>query len=131
MNAKLAKAERRNLRKEMGETATDALERARAEVLQLRMEHAAIAKTLADFRREQAVAVARVNLRVDGASTWCEQNEARIIDAVKMIHRGERLTDVFILEVQAFLRAGFLARLRWLLFGTMPDPYPTEQAVTE
>lgn len=82
MNAKLAKEERRNLRKAMGETATDALERARSEVLQLRMEHAAIAKELADCK-VQAEAFATLmrsenlslNGRIDGTAAWCQQNE--------------------------------------------------------
>lgn len=134
MNEKLAKEERRNLVKAMGETATDALERARAEVFQLRMEHTAIAKTVADLQatiKQVGIGLehqdAKFTRRIDGASAWCERNEnARKLDVQAVddnFRHTEAMFNILIPRHEGFRRAGFLARLRWLLFGTATDPY--------
>lgn len=90
MNAKLAKEERANLKRAMGETATLAFEGCQKEVADLHQahrsllhQHAAIAKELAELKAGVTSHAAtlvnesrRLSGRIDGVASWCEQNEA-------------------------------------------------------
>lgn len=132
MNEQLAKEARRNLRKEMGATATDAMERARHEVLRLQTQHAVIAREFADYKRNAETAheyfraaIVRLDARIDGTGAWCEQNE-RLLDAWREMstHFAERMNSV--------IHGGFWTRVRWMLVGTVPgqwrSPFGTESA---
>lgn len=123
MNGKLAKEERRNLVKAMGETATDALERARAEVLQLRMEHAAIAKTLAEFKSLTVQETKTLHQRIDGASAWCEKNETLGRNTRLMVEVHITQATTFRERMDTIVHGGFFTRLRWVVFGILP-PVP-------
>lgn len=120
MNEQLSKEERRNLRKAMSATATDAMERARTEVFQLRMEHAALAKTL----QEEIV---RLERRIDGASTWCDQNESKLKRVMRETEDfGTALARVGYdrwAQIGPLLHGNIWVRLKWALFGIVPDAW--------
>lgn len=115
MNAKLAKEERRNLVKQMGETATDAFERVLKELDEARSahrsllhQHAAIAKEVAELRKETTT-------RIDAVAQWCEHNEkslATTADAARLYTDALRV-DVDALDVRAEPVIRFYRALRW------------------
>lgn len=130
MNGHLAKEQRRNLRKEMGAAAVDAVERCTTTVQTLSVQHAALARELVEEKKVRASLapaasvqlcferIKETNARVDAATAWCLKLEAAAkgfervcdADAGSTHQRLDRFEDLT-----------FVQRLTWLFFGTLPS----------
>lgn len=125
MNGKLAKEERRNLRREVGDKAAEMVDQVRQIAFRTEAGQRVMAAELVQFQPEVRDAIKKLNIRVDGASEWAAANE-RAIAALEepIVALEKRMQEIrhserrFMLEQLAALQLrGFFGRFKWLVTG--------------
>ena len=114
MSGSATKEQRRHLRREIGETAEAAMNECRQVVYQVNTQQKVLAREVLEFQAEVRDAITKLGIRVDGASEWSAVNETRITEVESLVGSHAAMQ-------QTFALMGFRARLRWALFGTLPE----------
>lgn len=127
MSGSSAKEQRRNLRKEIGETAAAAVDRVEQLGRMLETQHRALALELAELKRAVPAGQKAIEARIDALGAWCQQLEERQQDQLRalltlvQLEAGARLT----FETMSLWR-----RLRWIATGgpaALPGDTPNNE----
>jgi hypothetical protein len=127
MNGTMAKEQRRNLAKALGETAADAVDRSFKAVEALNAQHQLLAHAIkgqqAELDRLKAdtgLATKALERRADGLAKWGQDNETKIVGLANVLDQQDRRFTDAIMAVRRDLREAQTPRwrrvLRW--FGT-------------